>query len=58
MASPASPSRPPGRGDRRAPEHEALDESHEERFGPLALERMHKDDGRLLIVFRDASEER
>jgi hypothetical protein len=58
MASPASPSRPPGRGDGRATEKEAQDASPEERFGPLALERMHKDDGRLLIVFRDAREEK
>ena len=30
------------------------DPRREELFGPLALVRMHKDDGRLLIVFRDA----
>jgi hypothetical protein len=28
--------------------------AQEERFGPLALERTQKDDGRVLIVFRDA----
>ena len=27
------------------------------RFGPLTLERMRKDDGRLLIVFRESRED-
>ena len=44
----AQPARGAGRVDRRTEEHE--------RFGPLELTRVHKDDGRELIFFPDTRE--
>jgi len=47
---PRAPGSPPDEGTAGNGEHGARPE---ERYGPLALQRTHKDDGRLLIFFRD-----
>ena len=46
---------PEDRGDGSA-EAPVQSQAHEH-FGPLTLERMRKDDGRLLIVFRESRED-
>jgi hypothetical protein len=57
MAPPPSPPRGPEHANGETLDGDAREASPEERYGPLALRRLHKDDGRLLIVFRDAGEQ-
>jgi hypothetical protein len=42
---------PAGRPDRLRHEHSARQESAAERTGPVAIERLRKDDGRSLILY-------
>jgi hypothetical protein len=52
--APPTPGTPPSEPARGAAGEPRADEHGDERFGPLKLTRVHKDDGRELIFFTDA----
>jgi hypothetical protein len=59
MNAPPSASQPSDSPDDRTDGSDAESAAkprEQERFGPLTLERMRKEDGRLLIVFRESRE--
>ncbi|HEV7586240.1 MAG TPA: hypothetical protein VGO14_10730 [Solirubrobacteraceae bacterium] len=51
MASDSAPPDPPGRSGSEAPGGRSEQSLPPERFGPLAVERHRKDDGRALILY-------
>ena len=51
--APPTPGTPPSRPARGEAGERQADEHGDERFGPLELTRVHKDDGRELIFFSD-----
>jgi hypothetical protein len=54
--TPGKPSSEPPRGEDGTDEEHRHAQAPVERFGPLQLIRVHKDDGRELIFFTDTSE--
>ncbi len=54
--APPTPGTPPSRPARGEAGERRADEHGDERFGPLKLTRVHKDDGRELIFFSDTRE--